>query len=202
MGVVRVGLGDKMLQVYLGATDLLETVLKLMKQVKISKNEVTHLIEDVVASLLIRLNDEFSAVCESSMQSLKFIAEISPLGATVVFKQCMSDMPKKHQQNWHTIHYRIIIVNDIVNATGMSEKSGVTTDMILDFLKNTKTYTHKNKEVCEVTKNLLCDVSKIQGPEIILLSLKKLLSKKLYSEYREAFGVAEDIETSGGCIIS
>mgnify|MGYP003384993732 CR=1 FL=1 len=187
MSVIRVGTDDKISQVYLSALNLLDTLLPYFKSEGFPKNEFAHLLEPIVSILMEKLNDGTTKIRESAMRMLKTLISTTTVGPSVVSSQCMR-LPGKQKTAWRPVCNRLQLLLENINLNGVSQRSGVSVDNVLGFMKSFETFTHSNGEVRDVTKACCVAMQRVVGTEAILPQLEPVLRKQQMDDYKSAFG--------------
>lgn len=197
MSIIRVGADDRISQVYLSALSLLDTLLPYFKSEGFPKSEFAHLLEPVVATLVEKLNDGTTKIRESAMRMLKSLIGTTVVGPSVIAAQCLR-LPGKQKTAWRPVCNRLQLILEIINVNGVSQRSGISVDGVLTFMKNNETFTHSNGEVRDVTKACCIALQRVVGTDAILPQLEPVLRKQQYDDYKIAFGESGGGSSGGG----
>ena len=123
------------------------------------------------------------------MKTLKNIASSVSVGSFVVAGMCLKPMPPKQKAAWRPVCSRLQLVLEIIKLSGVNQKSGISVDNVLAFMKGSETFTHSNGEVRDVTKSCCVAMQKVVGSDAILPQLEPVLRKQQLDDYKLAFGV-------------
>jgi centrosomal protein CEP104 len=188
MAMARVGLEDKMQQVFHEALALLESVLDLSKQAKLAKATVGPCVDPIIVNLIEKLSDTNIRIKDGAKRGLELLMH-SPVvvGPTFISGHALKALNSKQQANWKVIVARLRLLHDMVSDFGLGANVGLSADAVMTYCKNLGAFAHGNGEVRDAAKDVTKAVQKLVGTPAISSYLADLRQKQL-EEYFAAFG--------------
>lgn len=188
ISAVKIGVDDRIQQVFFGAISLLENVLESARRAKIGKATMAPLADPIVVNLVEKLADGNSRIREVAKKSLDEIAASSSIGPAVVAAHGLKSLNAKQKTAWRPLMSRLQLLADLVNrfGVGAGSTSGLAVDSVMGFPKTYGAFSHSNGEVRDAAKELTVAVQKKVGTAAIDSYLSALRPKQL-EEYYVAF---------------
>lgn len=187
MHIVRIGLEDKMQQVFLDSLTLLEKVTDLCKATKLPRSTVGPVIDPIIAILIEKQSDTNFRIKDGAKKATELMMHSPIVGPSFISSHALKPLNSKQQANWKVLLARLKILSDLVSEFGLGSNVGLSTESVMNFCKNHNAFSHGNGEVRDATKELTKFVQKIVGTPALDSYLGELRQKQL-DEYFAAFG--------------
>lgn len=184
--IVRVGVEDKIQQVLFNAVGLMEDLLAATRRAKITRSALAPLMDPIVVNLLEKLADGNARLREGARKGCDALAASPNIGPAVVGAHALRALPPKQKTAWRPIMARLQLLTDLVSSYGVGGSTGLSTEAIMNFVKNYGAFAHSNGEVRDAAKDLTVALQKIVGTPALESYLKALRPKQL-EEYLAAF---------------
>jgi hypothetical protein len=187
LSIVRIGIEDKMQQVFFSAMSLLEAVLIATKRQKLSKGVVAPLVESTINALIEKMSDANARIRDGSKRGMEMLSASPNVGPHVVATHTLKPMTQKQKTGWRPLHNRLTLLSDVVSAHGVGPASGVSIDAVLGFLKSNSAFTHSNGDVRDACRDVCVAVAKSAGTIDVVNSYLTELRQSQKDEYKAAF---------------
>ena len=190
--IIKVGIADKIVQVFAVSLQLLDDALALLENAEnIVRSVVVSAMEPIVVQLIEKLNDGAARIRDSSRASIRAMAMAPSIGCPVVANHMLKALPAKQKTAWRPILGRLKLLKDLVEKHGVGHASGLSPENTLNFVKSLNGFSHSNGEVRDAAKYLTAALHKHVGEEPLEPFLD-LLRPKQREEYDAAFGGVDD----------
>ena len=190
--IIKVGISDKIVQVFAVSLQLLDDALELLLGGEnITKSLVIPVMEPIVVQLVEKLNDGAARIRDSSRTSIRAMANAPSIGCGVVASHMLKALPAKQKTAWRPILGRLQLLKDLVTTHGVGSSSGLSAENVMGFVKSLNAFSHSNGEVRDAAKYLTVALHKHVGEEPLAPYLELLRPKQL-EEYVAALGGVDD----------
>jgi len=172
--------------VFFSTIALMDAVLASTRRAKLPRSTVAPMMDPVVSILIEKLADGNARIREGARKGLEVLAGSSNVGPPVVGAHALRALPSKQASAWRPISSRLQLLTDLVSAYGVGGGTGLSTESVMNYAKNTGAFAHSNAEVRDSAKELTVAVQAVVGTEALEGYLKALRPKQL-EEYMAAF---------------
>jgi len=186
VGIIKVGVEDKIQQVLFGAVSLMDELFLRLKSAKIPRATTQPLFDPVITQLIEKLADGNGRLREGGKKGLEFIAASPHVGAAAVCSHAVRALPPKQKTAWRPIAARLELLTNLVVGYGIGGSSGMSVEAVLGFPKAHAAYAHSTAEVRDEARKLVVVIQKILGTPAVQSTLALLRPKQL-EEYQAEF---------------
>lgn len=188
--IAKIGLEDKMQQVFQRALVVLDESLAAAEEANLSRSAIAPILDPIIAILIDKLTDTNARVRDGAKKGLEIIISTANAGGLAVSPHALKTINNKNINNWKLIVSRLKLLSEIVGKCGMGiHTSGLTVDSVMSFMKACTAFTHSNHEVRQAAQDLTVSIQKQVGSDAILPLLTSILRKAQLDEYLVAFGI-------------
>lgn len=187
LAIVKIGIEDKMQQVFFSAMSLLEAILIAAKRQKVTKSVVAPLAEPIINALIEKMNDVNARIRDGSKRAMEMLSASPCVGPQVVASHTLRPLNAKQKNGWRPLYNRLTLVSDVVSAHGVGTSSGISMDAVLNFLKSNNAFIHSNGEVRDACRDVCVSVARSVGSIDPINPYLSELRQTQKEEYKGAF---------------
>lgn len=199
IGVCKVGLDDKNLQVNFSAHGLVEYTLGLLERyellecicihfpsifisfhfsLKVGRSTVAPVVDSLVVLLIDKLSDSNQRVRDSSKRSLATMSGSSSVGPSLLSACALRALSAKQKTAWRPLQSRLVLLSELISQHGVGGQSGLHSDAIMAFMRSSNAFAHSNGEVRDAAKDLTVQLQKLVGTAPLESYLEELRPKQ------------------------
>mmetsp|Transcript_22355 Transcript_22355/g.69027 ORF Transcript_22355/g.69027 Transcript_22355/m.69027 type:complete len:845 (+) Transcript_22355:500-3034(+) len=208
--VARLGVTDKIAQVYLTALALIEDIAHKIEELGIKHADALSVLEPVLSAVIMKLGENQPRLRDKAVDSLTALSQCGVVGADWLAERVMLSLEKKRPHNkWRPIATRLSFLKRLAINFGVEHRDSakknpgapLVLESLISFVERHGCASHTFEEVRTATKDLMVTIFVIVSMEDRTRHLDPFLAKlrpKQIKEYQHAIdlGLAEQAHES------
>lgn len=148
---------DKMAQVYLSSVDLFDQMVRRSKEC--NDKLLVSTIDPLIKTLVDKLGDNNQRIHQKSYESLLKLCDF--IEPSIVSNLILRPLKTKNASVYKPLLGRLELLKAILEKHGLNDKSGLTVELVMNYLKNNSTFEHARQEVREIAREICLLVSSV-----------------------------------------
>jgi predicted nucleic-acid-binding protein len=180
--IAKMACDDNNIQVYQSGLVLLDALLLQCEENELPQSKVTSLLSNTVTDILTKLADGSKKVADSAELSLLAMAHSSCVGVGYICNASTKKVRTADLKGGRAIKARLQFLDHLIAEFG----DEVMLKRVLDFVKSSKAFDHKDVGVREAAKAVILTLMVVHGDNLVLQSFEDC-SERQYNEYRAKY---------------